>query len=192
MQSIEEQYGNTLTLLRDGGVPLTVIQETTKGIPTLEGKLNALESLQIENGIDPWTQYSALVEMTITSGKLTGVEIKDAVGDCNDPAKKLAALRKRLNIKENKPGKIKRENGGRADLFESARPSNDERVQKYMVMHKCSFREASILAGLPDPGSHVKDSGDEIGKLAGRWKKYCPTLKESEIQTLAKRGMEPR
>jgi hypothetical protein len=193
MISLEEKYGNTLTLLRDGGVPLTVIQETTKGVPSLEGKLNALEALQKEKGIDPWTQYSALVETTLNSGKLTGVEIKEAVANYSEPEKKLAALRKKLNIKENKPERIKRENGGRVDFSESAgRPSNEERVQAAMKKHKCSFREAHVMCGLPVPDPDMTESLSTIADRAKRWKRYSPSISESDAMGMALKGIEPR
>jgi hypothetical protein len=193
MQSIEEKYGNTLTLLRDGGVSLAVIQETTKDIPTLEGKLNALEALQKENGIDPWAQYSALVETTITSGKLTGVEIKEAVANFDGPEKKLAALKKKLNIKETKSGRITRNNGGRVDFSESAgRPSNEERVQAAMKKNKCSLREAHVLCGLPDPGPNMTESVTAITDRVKRWRRYSPSMSEADAMAMALKGIEPR
>jgi hypothetical protein len=193
MLSIEQKYSDTVTLLQDGGIPLTAIREATKNIPSLEGKLNVLEAYCKDNGIDAHSQYTALVEDTVLNGKLTSVEINEAVAGCDSSEKKLAKLKKRLSIKENKPTRIIRNNGGRVDFTESAgRPDNEERVKQYQKKFKCSFREAHIACGLPDPGPNMTESVNAITDRAKRWKRFSPSISEADALSIALKGVEPR
>jgi hypothetical protein len=55
-----------------------------------------------------------------------------------------------------------------------------------------SIREASIFAGLPDPGPKAKPSANFNEALRGRWKKYMGNMiSESDLEQLVSRGIEP-
>jgi len=67
----------------------------------------------------------------------------------------------------------------------------EDRVQSYMRKMNLSFREASIVCGLPDPGRNAKQPASFTESLVEAWKKYCPGLSESDYRTLAERGISP-
>jgi hypothetical protein len=96
---------------------------------------------------------------------------------------------KGITIKESAAPRIRRNNGRSVEVTESDK--NAARVQGTMKKFNCGFREASILCGLPDPGPGAKEQDTVLAERAARWKKYAPTLTETECQNLASRGIEP-
>jgi len=130
-------------------------------------------------------------ESLIASGKFTAESLKETVKDCVNEEHRLSVLKtlsKKNGITESK--KITRNNGsGSVEITESDK--NAERVQQTMKDYKCSFREASIISGLPDPGRDAKFPSTVVEALKATWRKSGAMLTEQEIATLAEKGIEP-
>jgi hypothetical protein len=161
MQSIESKYSNVVALLQESGISLTAIRECTNNIPALEGKVNALEALRKEKGIDPYTQYSALVETTVLSGKLTAAEISESVAGYDNSEEKLAALKRKLKIKESKPARITRNNGATISESDRQKMDNKTRIKDVQKKFRMSEKEACIYLGLEYVPESVGDANSE-------------------------------
>jgi hypothetical protein len=197
MKSIQHQISELSTAaIVSGKFNADQIAEVTgQGSP--EQQLSKLQQMTEGHNLSMTTaadhyavQIAKLTEQLAKSGKVQGFQIVEALESGSNQRERFEALQSLAIAKRIGLTKVERKNGG-AVIAESARPTKDERVQKYMRAHKCSFREASILAGFPDPGPTANESGDAVSERAKRWKRYSPILKESEIEVLAKRGVEP-
>jgi hypothetical protein len=109
---------------------------------------------------------------------MTGASVEEKLSK----AKKLTS-----NITESgRPARIKRNNGA---FFEG---SDETRVERIMREHGMTIREATIFAGLPDPGPNAKPSANFNEALRGRWKRYIGSvISESDLNQLVERGIEP-
>lgn len=190
MNSIESKFANEVNLLRDGGVSLSVITESIKNIPALEGKLIALEALRKEKGIksiEPYSQYSALVETALVSGKLTVEEITESVAGYTSNEDKVAALKKKLKIKESKPARIARNNGATISESDRRKTDNKTRIKDVQKKFRMSEKEACIYLGLeyvPESVGDVNDEKTQNQMLILRKKGFS----ESDSQRIIKEG----
>jgi hypothetical protein len=116
---------------------------------------------------------------------------KESVMNADTVEHRLSKAKKlNSNIKESAPitesRRIERKNG--TAINES---TSEDRVLRTMRKHKMSFRESSILCGLPDPGPNAKQPAAFTEALVAKWKKYNRFISESDARTLAELGKSP-
>ena len=128
--------------------------------------------------------------------KTAGIDFAEAVKDAISEEHRLSILKslaKKNGIKESveiRESRIERKNGTGGPA--SGVATEQERIAAYMRKGSCSFREASILCGLPDPGPKATASKEMVEARAARWKKHCGgTITEADAMTLAEKGIEP-
>jgi hypothetical protein len=201
MKSVQHQISELSTAaIVSGKFSADQIAEVTgQGSP--EQQLSKLQqmteghNLSITTADDHYArQIAKLTEQLAKSGKVQGFQIVEALESGANQRERFEALQSLARAKKIGVDKIVRNNGGRADVFESAggRPSDDERVQAAMKKHKCSFREAHVMCGLPDPGPNMTESVSAVTDRAKRWMRYSPTISEADAMSMALKGIEPR
>lgn len=199
MKGIQEQISelSTAAIVSGKFTAAQIIEVTGQGSPEQQlGKLQQMtesHDLTIPTAESHYTEKIAkLTEQLAKSGKVLGFQIVEALQSGSTQQERFRALESLAVAKKIGVTKVERKNGS-AVVTESARPTNEQRVQNAMKSHKCSFREAHIICNLPDPGPNANESSDSVSERAERWRKYSgKQLKETEIQILAKRGVEPR
>jgi len=205
MKTVQQQISELSTSAIFSGkfTAVQIAEVTGQGSP--EQQLSKLQqmteghNLSVESADSYYTaKIAKLTEQLAKSGKVQQFQIVEALESGSNQRERFDALQslaitKRINIKENKPGGITRNNGGRVDFTESAgRPSNEDRVKQYQKKFNCSFREAHIACGLPDPGPNMTESVNAITDRAKRWRRFSPSMSEADAMSMALKGVEPR
>ena len=201
MKSVQHQISELSTAaIVSGKFSADQIAEVTgQGSP--EQQLSKLKdmteghNLSITSADDHYArQIAKLTEQLAKSGKVQGFQIVEALESGANQRERFEALQSLAIAKKIGMNKIVRNNGGRADVFESAggRPNNEDRIQQYQKKFKCSFREAHIACGLADPGPDMNESVNAVTERAKRWKRYSPAMSHEDATKMALKGIEPR
>jgi hypothetical protein len=125
--------------------------------------------------------FSEAAAETTIKETVTGETIEERLGRLQKYAKKLNVV-----TESSRPARVERKNGTAIN-----EGTKEDRIHRAMRVHKMSFREASILCGLKDPGPNAKQPAAFTEALVARWKKSNKWISEADALTLATKGIEP-
>jgi hypothetical protein len=200
MKSAPEQFSELRTAaIASGKITAKQIIEATKGIESMEGRLNVLEEMTKPLNITVPVPESVsdkianLTEKILTSGKVSAVQINESMKDCLNEAERFDALRSLAVAKKIDTPRVERKNGTAfKESASSVRPTKEDRIASYARKMKCSFREAALFLGEKNIGSNTKETTAVREARAERWRAYYgPLISEADLQILVERGLEP-
>ena len=139
-----------------------------------------------------------LISETQDALRAKNIDYKEAIKGVTTEEQRLNALKalaakhnikESVEIKESRPARVMRKNG--SGIHESQNLTEDEKIFRTSQKMRMTLREAAIYLGKNDPGPGFKLSKEFTESLAEKWRHYGAAISESEIQTLAERGIEP-